>query len=105
MIWGGIFTWVKSQLIVLEGNMTAIRYRDEIFCPVAVTLMQQCQLLQQDNARPHVARICQDFQWNSNIVPQNWQPYSQNLSSIEHLWDDLDRMIRRHQNPQLPSNN
>ena len=39
--------------------MTAVRYRDEILRPVAVPLVQQRNLiLQQDNARPHVARVC-----------------------------------------------
>ena len=32
LLWsgGGNVHWVKSQLIVVEGNMTAVRYRDEI---------------------------------------------------------------------------
>ena len=42
-----------SQLIIVAGNMTAVRYRDEILRPVAVPLVQQRNLiLQQDNARP-----------------------------------------------------
>ena len=36
--------------------MTAVKYSDEILCPVAVPLVQQRQLiLQQETARPHVA--------------------------------------------------
>ena len=62
MVWGGIAHGIKSQLIIVAGNMTAVRYRDEILRPVAVPLVQQRNLfLQQDNARPHVARVCQDF--------------------------------------------
>ena len=34
---------------------------------------------------------------NNNIVPLDWPPYSPDLSSIEHLWDDLDRRIRNSQ--------
>ena len=50
--------------------MTAVMYRDEILRPVAVPLVQQRHLiLQQDNARPHVARVCHDFLANNNIVP------------------------------------
>ena len=70
MVWGGIAHGIKSQLIIVAGNMTAVRYRDEILCPVAVPLVQQRNLiLQQDNARPHVARVCQDFLANNNIAP------------------------------------
>ena len=68
MVWGGIAHGIKSQLIIVVGNMTAVRYRDEILRPVAVPLVQQSNLiLQQDNARPHVARVCQDFLANNNI--------------------------------------
>ena len=51
MVWGGIAHGIKSQLIIVAGNMTAVRYRDEIMRPVAVPLVQQRNLiLQQDNA-------------------------------------------------------
>ena len=92
MVWGGISNGVKSPLIVVPGNLTAVRYRDEILRLVAVPLVQQHQMtFQHDNARPHVARICQDFLANNNIVPLDWRPYSLDLSPIEHLWDELDR--------------
>ena len=44
MVWGGISHDVKSPLIVVPGNLTAVRYRDEILCPVAVPLVQQHQM-------------------------------------------------------------
>ena len=51
MVWGGIAHGIKSQLIIVAGNMTAVRYRDEMLRPVAVLLVQQRNLiLQQDNA-------------------------------------------------------
>ena len=53
MVSGGIAHGAQSQLIVVEGNMTAVRCRDYILRPVAVPLVQQRQLiLQQDNTRP-----------------------------------------------------
>ena len=80
--------------------MTAVRYRDEILRPVAVLLVQQRNLiLQQDNARPHVARVRQDFLANNNIAPLAWPPYSPDLTPIEHMWDELDRRVRKRRNP------
>ena len=80
--------------------MTAVRYRDEILRPVAVPLVQKRNLiLQQDNARPHVARVCQDFLANNNIAPLAWSPYSPDLTPIEHMWDELDRRVRKRRNP------
>ena len=32
-VWGGIAHEIKSQLIIVAGNMTAVRYRDEILRP------------------------------------------------------------------------
>ena len=96
MVWGGIAHGIKSQLIIVAGSMTAVRYRDEILRPVAVPLVQQRTLiLQQDNARPHVAQVCQDFLANNNIAPLAWPPYSPDLTPIEHMWDELDRRVRK----------
>ena len=68
--------------------------------PVAVPLVQQRNLiLQQDNARPHVARVCQDFLAKNNIAPLAWPPYSLDLTPIEHMWDELDRRVRKRRNP------
>ena len=100
MVWGGIAHGIQSQLIIVAGNMTAVKYRDEILRPVAVPLVQQRNLiLQQDNARPHVARVCQDFLANNNIAPLAWPPYSPDLTPIEHMWDELDRRVRKRRNP------
>ena len=103
MVWEGIAHGIKSQLIIVAGNMTALRYRDEIWRPVAVPLVQQRNLiLQQNNARPHVARVCQDFLANNNIAPLAWPPYSPDLTPIEHMWDELDRRVRKRRNSPPP---
>ena len=86
MVCGGISHGLKSQLVVVDGNLTAARYRDEILRPHVIPFLQQHNLtLQQDNARPHVARICQVFLANNNVQPLDWPPYSPDLSPIEHL--------------------
>ena len=100
MVWGGISHGLKSQSVVIDGNLTAARYRDKILLPHVIPFLQQHNLtLQQDNARPRVARICQVLLANNNVQPLDWPPYSPDLSPIEHLWYQLDRQIRQRQPP------
>ena len=47
----------RTALVVVDGTLTGIRYRDEIIRPRVLPFVQQHNAtLQQDNARPHVAR-------------------------------------------------
>ncbi len=52
------------------------RYRDEILRPIVVPLIHNHHLmLQHDNARPHVARICKQFLEAENIPVLAWPAY------------------------------
>ncbi|UYV73870.1 Transposase [Cordylochernes scorpioides] len=48
-------------------------------------------LYQQDNARPHTARISQQALQDVQMLP--WPPYSPDLSPIEHVWDIIGRRL------------
>ena len=103
MVWAGIHHGGKTDLQFIAGNLTGMRYRDEILQPIVVPYVRRHHLtLQQDNARPHTARICGDFLRQQAIDVLPWPAYSPDLSPIEHLWDNLDRRLRR-RNP-LPVN-
>uniref|UniRef100_A0A8C9XA97 Tc1-like transposase DDE domain-containing protein n=1 Tax=Sander lucioperca TaxID=283035 RepID=A0A8C9XA97_SANLU len=52
-------------------------------------------MLQHDNARPHVTRICTQFLEAENIPVLAWPAYSPDMSPIEYVWDALDRRIRQ----------
>ena len=102
MVWGGISFHHRSPLVIVDRNLNAQRYRDEILQPVVVPLFTanpRLTFFQQDNARCHVARICIDFLQQQNLALLPWPAVSPDLSPIEHLWDNLDRRIRR-RNPQ-----
>ena len=45
MVLAGISHGVKSPLVVVAGNLTAIRYRDDILRLVVVPLVHQCSLI------------------------------------------------------------
>ena len=97
MVWAAISFDHKSPLVVIEGNMTALRYIAQILRPTLLPLLAQHRdviTFQQDNARPHTARITMAFlgEHGVNVLP--WPAYSPDMSPIEHLWDQLGRRIR-----------
>ena len=72
--------------------MTALKYGDDILVPVVQLLVDQTGLtFQDDNSRPHRARIVADYVQQQGIQTLPWTARSPDLSSIEHLLDELGR--------------
>ncbi|CDQ79256.1 unnamed protein product [Oncorhynchus mykiss] len=72
------------------GSLTAIRYRDEILSPLVrpyAGAVGPGFLLMQDNARPHVAGVCQQFLQEEGIDAMDRPARSPDLNPIEHIWD------------------
>ncbi|UYV74829.1 Transposase [Cordylochernes scorpioides] len=93
MVWGAIAYDSRSPLLRIQGNMTAQRYVDDVLRPVTLPYLQGVPnaLYQQDDARPHTARISQQALQDVQMLP--WPPYSPDLSPIEHVWDIIGRRL------------
>lgn len=51
-------------------------------------------ILAQDNAQPHMARVCKQFLEDKGIDAINWPSHSPDLNPTENLWDVMFRCIR-----------
>ncbi|CAH1975825.1 unnamed protein product [Acanthoscelides obtectus] len=101
MVWGAIAYGSRSLLIFIRGNMNAQRYIDEILEPHLLPYLDTLAdpTFQQDNARPHVARVTIDFFQHNDVTLLPWPPRSPDLSPIEHVWDMMGRRLLNLQRP------
>ena len=86
MVWGGITYDRRTDLIVIRGNMTGQRYVNEILRPVVAPMANrigQNFVFQDDNARPHRARVATDFLTQQGIGSLPWPAKSPDMSPIE----------------------
>ncbi|GFV07704.1 transposable element Tcb1 transposase [Trichonephila clavipes] len=69
MVWGGNGYHSRTPLARIAGTLNSQRYISEVLEPVVLTYLQDLTtaIFQQDNVRPHVARIVQRFFVNQQI--------------------------------------
>ena len=86
----------KTDIVHVPGNVTAVRYRDEILQSHLMDVIdRQRELFQQDNARPHTARVTMDYREQNNINVLPWPFKSPDFNPFEHLWYRLDKRVHQ----------
>ena len=93
-VWGGITAFQKTELVALDGNVTARSYINDVLRSVVVLFM-----------RRHIPRVCFSARVTMQFLNQNginvldWPSFSPDLSPIKHLWDELGRAVRKRNHP------
>ncbi|GFV38916.1 transposable element Tcb2 transposase [Trichonephila clavipes] len=86
LVYGGISIDGCTDLyIILDGLLTARRYREEIFRPIVVPYAAAIGddfILMDDNCRPHRANLVENFLFEEGIVRMEWPACSPDMNSI-----------------------
>jgi len=98
-VWGGITRNEKTELVVLERNVTAETYINDVLDPVVIPFMRRHfqrgrGILQQDNAPAHRARRTTIHLQQNDVNVMPWPALSPDMAHIEHVWDELGRRVR-----------
>ena len=94
---GGIsYDGHKDLYVIRNGALNGVRYRDEILHPIVRPYAGACGLgfiVMDDNARPHRARVVDQYLEQEGIERMDWPERSPDLHPIQHAWDMLQRRI------------
>ena len=89
MVWGGINHQGKTNLVVIRGNLNAQGYINDVLRPVVVPFINNQNgpvIFQQDNARPHTARVTTQFLQGNNINVMQWSSIYRLLNRFGMNW-------------------
>ena len=87
---------IKTQCVVVRGNLNALRYSNEMLTPVCIPHLQNNgrMRLMHDGTPSHTARATRALLQANRINALSWPSISPDLYLIENIWDVIGQRVR-----------
>ena len=99
MCWGYMSSAEVGKLVFIDGNMTGEMYRrileNNLLDSVKVLSLTNEWIFQHDNDTKHRAAIVSSWLDRNKISRINWPSFSPDFNPIEHLWDEIERKMKK----------
>ena len=96
LVWGEIIGGNKTRLIIINGNINAQTYINDVLAVEALPFIQfhgPNVTFMHDNAHPHSATITRQFLATNDVNGLDWPANSPNLSPIKQVLVKLGRSV------------
>ena len=97
--WGCISSAGVGKLVFIDSNMTGEMYRrileNHLLDSVKMLSLTNEWIFQHDNDPKHRAAIVTSWLDGNKINRINWSSFSPDLNPIEHLWDEVERRMKK----------
>ncbi|KAL1268458.1 hypothetical protein QQF64_033821 [Cirrhinus molitorella] len=95
-VWAGVTSQRKTDLVIVDGSVTAHSYLRDIIEPTIIPQFHQHTLnflFMDDNAPPRHARIVTAQLQEVEVPHMVWPAMSPDLNPTEHVWDQLKQRL------------